>query len=273
MQSWSFKRFSSLFAIEVKESGLRAILHVAIMLPIYLLLAYKALPSLTEQQEMPIMVLQAGGFIAVSILALIAAISAGAFWASRAFKSYNKRESAWMQIMLPASQAEKFVVKYLWHGLIVPLGFIAVILVAFILITMFWPTLSWSAMGVESDVADFVDYLFSIETSQWLLIIGHFLASWLSSIALFFAGSAVLKRVPFLLTLVVVVPATVIINSKLVGRFGRAVFDRLSVNAAETHHSLESFETFAMLSIGFNFLWIVLAIVVAWFFYRRRTVP
>lgn len=47
----------------------------------------------------------------------------GCTQAARAFKAYNRRESGWMAMLLPASRLEKYTLIYFWSVVLIPLAY------------------------------------------------------------------------------------------------------------------------------------------------------
>ncbi len=261
--SWSWKRFQQLIKLSsklhIKSVGLKA----GVLFVVTAVLLVLCSPSDTpDKVELGI---KCVAFLFLATLAFLFAIVLGVMEAGRAFKDYNSRESGWLAVLLPASRPEKFWSCFMWSAILVPLIYLLASGIAISIPFMVNSNLSLDAFDIPSNIRS----MFTLETSVIILALLSAVTGWIASQSVFFAGSAIFKTHPFLWTTIIVI-AFGMISSNLSAMGVELAPDKVLSNTMVQELS-DSATASSLVSIGFNVVEAAIALVVGWFFYRKRT--
>lgn len=194
--------------------------------------------------------------------------------AGTSFEAWNKRESAWLAMLLPVSQSEKYAAVYVWRGLLVPLLYMVSFGAAFgisYLCMQMWDVIpfeisSEASMSLRSALAGALGSPFD----------GYFWTTMLMGVGVahaclwntcFVACSAVCKKHPILCGLVVMTA----INSLLIPFVLKSVnyFGGVQLESGDIHN----IHAVILFYLILNIILCVVSFMLGYVGFKRRSLP
>ena len=260
---WNWKRFGHVLSLDVRRDIRKFALRAGVVFGVSLGAYAFAAP---DEAILPgESVFDLAGFGFVGFLGLFAIYIMGLMNAVKAFSDYSHRESCWMAILLPASRLEKYVSTFLWSAIFVPLCYVVLFCLAFLIVFSLSPNVGFEALSLPGELKDNVSEMLAVSGVNKVLICGLLGSFWLMCQSIVFAGGAVFRKHPMILTIISIIAISVV-SRKVLGQ--AMTIDKMS--SADT--LLESVRSTLLTFIGTFGVVMVAALVVGWIFYRRKSV-
>lgn len=193
------------------------------------------------------------------------------YQAGMSFESWNKRESAWLAMLLPVSQSEKYVAVYVWRGLLVPLLYMVSFGAAFGIAYLCMQVGDIHMFDTSPDVA--INLRSALAGEQGSTFDGYFWTTLLIGVGVshaclwntcFVACSAVFKKHPILCGL----GAMTAINSFLIPFVSNSI-----KSTGDFQSEVGDIHAVILFYLVLNIILCVVLFVLGFIGFKRRTLP
>ena len=191
--------------------------------------------------------------------------------AGTSFESWNRRESAWLAMLLPVSQSEKYVAVYVWRGLLVPLLYMVSFGMAFGISYLCMQIGDVGLFGMSSEVT--MNLRSALAGEQGSTFDGYFWTTMLIGVGVthaclwntcFVARSAIFQKHPILLALGVMTAINSFFIPFVFQQFN--VIGKFQMEAGDIHAVI-------LFYLILNIILCVVSFAVGYMGFKRRALP